>query len=124
MNEAKQTTDTERLNWLESTQTGINYNVECCAWGVDFEAPYKQTIREAIDAAMTHSEPERSPSPEAKGSSLHQPCSASASESSRQSAEEAVAKSKEQPVRWTPRVCTGNVFRDAMANNRGIHTNS
>lgn len=44
--------DTDRLNWLEQTQTSIGYNVECCAWGVDYEAPYGQTIREAIDAAM------------------------------------------------------------------------
>lgn len=43
--------DTERLNWLESTKTGIGYNVECCAWGVDFNAPYAPTLREAIDVA-------------------------------------------------------------------------
>jgi hypothetical protein len=44
--------DSERLDWLQSTETSIGYNVECCAWGVDFEAPYAKTIREAIDLAM------------------------------------------------------------------------
>lgn len=45
-------TDTERLDWLQRTTCSIGYNVECSAWGVDFEAPYARTIREAIDAAM------------------------------------------------------------------------
>ena len=45
-------TDAERLDWLERTGTGVGYNVEVKAWGVDFDAPYGQTIREAIDAAM------------------------------------------------------------------------
>lgn len=44
--------DKRRLDWLEQTQTAIGYNVECCAWGVDFEAPYGATIREAIDAGI------------------------------------------------------------------------
>jgi hypothetical protein len=44
--------DAARLDWLEKTQTSIGYNVERSKWGVDFEAPYGTTIREAIDAAM------------------------------------------------------------------------
>lgn len=99
MNEAKQPTDTERLNWMESTQTGIHYNVECCAWGVDFYAPYKQTMREAIDAAMTLSEPERTPNSEAKGSSFHQPCSATEHQNRRRVWEEL-----EQIKQWSERL--------------------
>lgn len=48
-------TDTDRLNWLEKTLTGIGYNVEVKAWGIDCEAPYGSSIREAIDAAMVES---------------------------------------------------------------------
>lgn len=39
------------LDWLEAIQTYLGYNVECCAWGVDFDAPYASTVREAIDQA-------------------------------------------------------------------------
>lgn len=45
--------DSARLNWLEQNHFGVGYNVECCAWGVDIEAPYATTIRGGIDAAMT-----------------------------------------------------------------------
>lgn len=40
--------DKEALDWLEETETSVGYNVENGQWGVDFEAPYGKTIREAI----------------------------------------------------------------------------
>jgi len=45
-------TDTERLDWMEQNGCGVNYNVECSAWGVDHDAPYALTMRAAIDAAI------------------------------------------------------------------------
>jgi hypothetical protein len=50
-------TDSERLNWLESTHTGVNYNVECCRWGVDYEAPHSSSLRGAIDVARALESP-------------------------------------------------------------------
>jgi len=43
--------DKAALDWLEKTKTSIGYNVENGQWGVDFEAPYGKTIREAIHNA-------------------------------------------------------------------------
>lgn len=51
--------DTKRLDWLERTQTSIGYNVEACAWGVDFEAPYGRNIREGIDAGIERDDVDR-----------------------------------------------------------------
>lgn len=56
--QAKQpASDTERLDWLDSTFTGIGYNVENSQWGVDFEAPYADSVRQAIDAARASTSP-------------------------------------------------------------------
>ena len=45
-------TDKQRLDWLEKEKLGVGYNVEVQAWGLDYESPYKKTLRKAIDAAI------------------------------------------------------------------------
>ena len=45
--------DLERLDWMQRTKTGVNYNVEASGWGVDYEAPLQLTVREAIDREMS-----------------------------------------------------------------------
>ena len=45
--------DLERLDWMQRTKTGVNYNVEASAWGVDYEAPLQPNLREAIDREMS-----------------------------------------------------------------------
>ena len=45
--------DLERLDWMQRTRTGVNYNVEASAWGVDYEALLQPTLREAIDREMS-----------------------------------------------------------------------
>ena len=49
-------TDADLLDWLDRTKTGIGYNVEACAWGVDYEPPSGPTIREAIRGAIAPSQ--------------------------------------------------------------------
>jgi len=48
----KELNDTTRLDWIESSQCIIGYNVECCGWGFDYDSPFYDAIRECIDSAM------------------------------------------------------------------------
>ena len=44
--------DKNRLDYLEQRHCAVGYNVEVCAWGVEWDAPFGKTIREAIDNAI------------------------------------------------------------------------
>jgi len=44
--------DKERIDWLEKEQVCVGFDVERNQYGVGFDAPYADTIREAIDAGM------------------------------------------------------------------------
>ena len=58
--------DKERLDWMEKTQAGINFNVGCCQWGVDYDAPTAPDLREAIDVAMYSANDQGEAQPPAK----------------------------------------------------------
>lgn len=55
--------DKRLLDWLAENQIGVGYNVEVSAWGVDVEAPFKPTLRDAILEAMYPARDDAAPAP-------------------------------------------------------------